>query len=152
MTNKWLLLMGAVLTASVLTVLKTTPATAIPPAPPPYQMVFFASDTAELTKQAKDTLRYKLPQMRLGVAPCQNLRAVGHLDRAETKRGRAGFLDLLRATRVRDYLREAGLTDLILDVLGAGGYSLLVPQAPDDEPQNRRVEIWWGCPVQRGVR
>jgi len=146
---------------AVLAALTAPAVMAVSPAPLG-EMVFFARDSAELGDNQKDKLHRLVPVIRqfsqilvpaihqfsrTTIQTCQTVRVAGHLDKAEASRGKAGTVDRLRAQAVRDVLREAGLTELDIYVFTYGGDRPLAQNAPDDEPQNRRADIVWSCPL-----
>jgi outer membrane protein OmpA-like peptidoglycan-associated protein len=121
------------------------PGSAIPPVPMPVGTVFFDSLSVELSQNAKTALRvYRLTIRSFGGA-CHTVRVVGHLDRSEAKAGNPNLLDRRRALIVKDALHDLGLVDVTFEIFGRGVEQLLLPDAPDVEPQNRRVEIIWSC-------
>lgn len=114
-------------------------ALAVQPSAPEVFLLYFRSDSTELTPDSAA----ELPAILATVAarPAADVSIVGHTDRS----GSADYnmqLSLQRAQAVRDELAAAGLPLERTDVTSHGENNPLIATADDvREPRNRRVEV-----------
>lgn len=111
---------------------------ALPPAPVSY-LLYFSSDTDELTPQSRAMAPAILAE--ISRRPAAEVVVIGHTD----TRGSDEYNDKLsldRARAVKQQLVALGFDPARIGVAGRGKRELLVPTAADvSEPRNRRAEI-----------
>lgn len=111
---------------------------ALPPAPVSY-LLYFSSDTDELTPQSRALAPAILAE--ISRRPAAEVVVIGHTD----TRGSDEYNDRLsldRARAVKQQLAALGFDPARISVAGRGRRELLVPTAADvSEPRNRRAEI-----------
>ena len=109
------------------------------PSPPVRFLLYFESDSTELTEESRDLL----PQILDTIAersPAE-VAVIGHTDTMGAPERNYG-LGMERAVAVADLLKSLGVAPPSLDTSSHGDSDLLVPTADEvDEPRNRRVEV-----------
>ena len=115
------------------------PALRAMPERPKHFVLYFRSDTTELTAESRKLLPEALAEFER--RPAGEIAVVGHTDRAAPDDYNQR-LALRRARAIRDQLVALGAKPEVIEVASHGERNPLVP-TPDGarEPRNRRVEI-----------
>jgi outer membrane protein OmpA-like peptidoglycan-associated protein len=102
-------------------------------------ILYFRSDTTELTRESREQLPAALAEATR--RPAAEISVVGHTDRAAAADYNAR-LALRRAQAIRDELVKLGARPAMIEVTSHGESNPLIP-TPDGarEPRNRRVEV-----------
>ncbi|HET7546891.1 MAG TPA: OmpA family protein, partial [Usitatibacter sp.] len=109
------------------------------PAPPATFVLYFLTDSDELTPASKGELDHVLEEIRR--RPLPDIVVIGHTDSIGSRRYN-DELSLARAERMRELLVARGIPAGRVQARGRGEREPLVA-TPDEvhEPRNRRVEI-----------
>jgi outer membrane protein OmpA-like peptidoglycan-associated protein len=109
------------------------------PAPARHFILYFRTDSSELTDESRAVLPEIIRAAAGRMVP--EVTAIGHTDTTGSAANNYK-LGLERARTVRAILLKAGLDDRLIEV-GSHGEADLLRKTPDNrpEPQNRRVEI-----------
>jgi adhesin transport system outer membrane protein len=115
------------------------PALGALPERPAHFILYFRSDTTQLTPESRKLLPEALAQAQR--RPAAEIAVIGHTDRAAPSDYNA-HLALRRARAIRDQLIALGTRPEMIEVSSHGENDPLVP-TPDGvrEPRNRRVEL-----------
>ena len=109
------------------------------PVPPATFILYFHTDSDELTDASKAELEHVIAEIRS--RPLPDIVVIGHTDTIGARRYN-DRLSLARAERMREMLVERGIPASRIQARGRGERELLVPTANEvHEPRNRRVEI-----------
>jgi outer membrane protein OmpA-like peptidoglycan-associated protein len=109
------------------------------PERPRHFILYFRSDTTELTAESRKLLPEALAEFER--RPAGEIAVVGHTDRAAPV-GYNERLALRRAQAIRDQLVALGAKREVIEVASHGESNPLIPTADGvREPRNRRVEI-----------
>jgi outer membrane protein OmpA-like peptidoglycan-associated protein len=109
------------------------------PPPPIHFVLYFNTDTTELTDASRKTLSEILPA--IAEHKSTDVSVVGHTDRVGT-RDYNFHLALKRALLVQKILLSLGINPKYIEVTSHGEDNPLIPTADEvPEPRNRRVEV-----------
>lgn len=109
------------------------------PPPPIHFVLYFNTDTTELTDASRKTLSEILPA--IAEHESTDVSVVGHTDRVGT-RDYNFQLALKRALLVQKILLSLGINPKYIEVTSHGEDNPLIPTADEvPEPRNRRVEV-----------
>ncbi len=109
------------------------------PPPPIHFILYFKTDTTELTDASRKTLSEILPA--IAEHESTDVSVVGHTDRVGT-RDYNFHLALKRALLVQKILLSLGINPKYIEVTSHGEDNPLIPTADEvPEPRNRRVEV-----------
>jgi outer membrane protein OmpA-like peptidoglycan-associated protein len=109
------------------------------PVPPATFLLYFLTDSDELTAASKVELEHVFAEIKR--RPLPDIVVIGHTDTIGS-RSYNDRLSLARAERMREMLVERGIPAERIQARGRGERELLVPTADEvREPRNRRVEI-----------
>jgi outer membrane protein OmpA-like peptidoglycan-associated protein len=115
------------------------PALAAQPSEPLHFLLYFESDSADLTTESAVLIDDILTAIRRHFS--LDISIVGHTDRAGSEDYNLK-LSLMRAHRVEEILIERGVAPNLIEVASHGEGNPLVPTADNvAEPRNRRVEV-----------
>ena len=107
-------------------------------------IVFFDSDSAELSYEAKAVIAEVANYIFAIEIPCTSVELFGHTDGAEHD---ADQLSLRRAKAVREELRRLRIPLSVVINVHSVGATQMVVDAEGPEPQNRRVHLDY-CPKE----
>lgn len=114
-------------------------ALAIQPRPPVHFVLYFETNSTDLTPESRDRLKAVLEAVRDRASV--DISVIGH---ADTSGDAAHNLELSerRAQAVSELLAREGVAESSMEVTSHGENNPLIPTGDDvDEPRNRRVEV-----------
>ena len=111
----------------------------VKPEDPLQTLLYFQTDTVQLTPESQEQLQELLSKIAGRSAP--DIGVIGHTDRTASEEYNHQ-LSLRRAHAIRDMIVAGGIDPKMVEVTGHGENNPLVETADDvSEPLNRRVEI-----------
>jgi outer membrane protein OmpA-like peptidoglycan-associated protein len=111
---------------------------ALPP-PPIHFILYFRTDTTELTEESRKVLAQVLPAVV--ERKSTDVSVVGHTDTVGTREYNCN-LGMERALLLKNILVSLGINPAFIEVASHGEGNLLVKTGDEvDEPRNRRVEV-----------